>query len=83
MAESIKVFTSVGWGPCHMVKVYLSRKGFDYTEHNVSKDRDALKELVTMGYRSTPVTVIGDEKVDGYSPSKIDEALDTAGFSAS
>ena len=66
-----------------MVKVYLSRKGFDYTEHNVSKDRDALKELVTMGYRSTPVTVIGDEKVVGYSASKIDAALDSAGFSAS
>ena len=66
-----------------MVKVYLSRKGFAFTEHNVSKDRDALKELVTMGYRSTPVTVIGDEKVVGYSPSKIDEALEGASFSAS
>ena len=43
-----------------MVTVYLSRKGFDFTEHNVSEDRDALNELVTMGYRSTPVTVIGD-----------------------
>ena len=66
-----------------MVKVYLSRKGFDFTEHNVSKDRDALKELVTMGYRSTPETVIGDEKVVGYSHSKIDEALEGAGFSVS
>ena len=66
-----------------MVKVYLSRKGFDFTVHNVSEDRDALKELVTMGYRSTPVTVIGDEKVVGYSPSKIDEALEGAGLSAS
>ena len=66
-----------------MVKVYLSRKGFEYTEHNVSKDRESLKDLVSMGYRSTPVTVIGEEKVVGYSPSKIDEALDTAGFSAS
>ena len=43
-----------------MVKVYLSRKGFEYTEHNVSKDRESLKDLVSMGYRSTPVTVIGD-----------------------
>ena len=66
-----------------MVKVYLSPKGFEYTEHNVSLDREALKELVSKGYRSTPVTVIGEEKVVGYSPSKIDEALDTAGFSAS
>ena len=54
-----------------MVKVYLSRKGFEYTEHNVSKDRESLKDLVSMGYRSTPVTVIGDEKVVGYSPATV------------
>ena len=65
-----------------MVKVYLSRKGFEYTEHNVSTDRESLKDLVSMGYRSTPVTVIGEEKVVGYSPSKLDEALEAAGFSS-
>ena len=53
-----------------MVKLYISRKGLEYTEHNVSQDRDSLKNLVSMGYRSTPVTVIGDEKIVGY----IDEA---------
>ncbi len=65
-----------------MVKVYLSRKGFEYTEHNVSLDREALKELVSKGYRSTPVTVIGEENVVGYNPSKIDEALEMAGLSS-
>ena len=65
-----------------MVKVDLSRKGFEYTEHNVSKDRESLKDLVSMGYRSTPVTVIGDEKVVGYSPAKLDEALEAAGFTS-
>jgi glutaredoxin len=63
-----------------MVKVYLSRKGFEYTEHNVSTDRDSLKDLISMGYRSTPVTVIGEEKVVGYSPAKLDEALEAAGL---
>ena len=63
-----------------MVKVYLSRKGFEFTEHNVSTDRDSLKDLVAMGYRSTPVTIIGDEKVVGYSPSKLDTALEAAGM---
>ena len=63
-----------------MVKVYLSRKGIPFTERNVSKDREALSSLVGMGYRTTPVTVIGDEKVVGYSPSKMDEALKTAGL---
>ena len=65
-----------------MVKVYLSRKGFEYTEHNVSTDRDSLKDLVSMGYRSTPVTVIGGEKVVGYSPAKLDEALEAAGLAS-
>ena len=64
-----------------MVKVYLSRKGFEYTEFNVSENIEALKELVTKGYRSTPVTVIGEENVVGYSPAKIDEALEAAGLS--
>ena len=64
-----------------MVKVYLSRKGFEYTEFNVSENREALKELVTKGHRSTPVTVIGEENVVGYSPAKIDEALEAAGLS--
>ena len=64
-----------------MVKVYLSRKGFEYTEFNVSENREALKELVTKDYRSTPVTVIGEENVVGYSPAKIDEALEAAGLS--
>ena len=42
-----------------MVKVYLSRKGVPFTEHNISKSVDSLKSLVSMGYRTTPVTVIG------------------------
>ncbi len=62
-----------------MVKVYLSRKGVPFTEYNVSTDREALKRLVDMGYRTTPVTVIGDERLIGYSPSSIDEALAAAG----
>ena len=65
-----------------MVKVYLSRKGFEFTEHNVSSDRESLKDLVSMGYRSTPVTVIGEEKVVGYSPAKLDDALEAAGLSS-
>ena len=61
-----------------MVKVYLSRKGMAFSEYNVSTDREALKRLVGMGYRTTPVAVIGDEKVVGYSPAKLDAALKAA-----
>ena len=62
-----------------MVKVYLSRKGVPFTEYNVSNDPDALRRLVGMGYRTTPITVIGDERLVGYSPSSLDSALVAAG----
>ncbi len=58
-----------------MVKVYLSRKGVSFTEYNVSMDPEAVKRLVGMGYRTTPVTVIGNERIVGYSPPKLDAAL--------
>ncbi len=63
-----------------MVKVYLSRKGIPFTERNVSHEEDARVDLLALGYRSTPVTVIGEEKLVGYSPPKIDAALAIAGL---
>ena len=58
-----------------MVKGYLSRSGFDFTEHNVATDMNSQKVLLSMGYRSTPVSVIGSEVIVGYNKPKIDEAL--------
>ena len=63
-----------------MVKVYLSRKGIPFTERNVSLDEAARNDLLGMGHRSTPVTVIVDQKVVGYSPPKLEAALQEAGI---
>ena len=65
-----------------MVKVYLSRKDIPFTESNVSLDRESLTDLVKMGYRTPPVPVIGDQKVVGFSPSKLEEALLAEGITA-
>ena len=62
-----------------MVKVYLSRKGIPFTEHNVSLEPEAKKRLLGMGYRTTPVTVIDGEVIVGYRPPQIEAALAKAG----
>ena len=62
-----------------MVKVYLSRKNTPFTERNVSLESDAREILLELGYRTTPLTLIGDEKVVGYNPSKLEAALAAAG----
>jgi glutaredoxin 3 len=41
----------------------------------VRADRAALKELLDMGYQSTPVTIIDGEAVVGFNQQKIEELL--------
>jgi hypothetical protein len=41
----------------------------------VRADRAALKELLDMGYQSTPVTIIDGEAIVGFDQQKIEELL--------
>lgn len=56
---------------------YLSRKGIQFTEKNVAYNPEAVQELMSMGLRSLPVIVIGDKRLSGFNPAKIDEALES------
>ena len=38
-------------------------------------DESAVQELMSMGLRSLPVIVIGEERLSGFNPAAIDEAL--------
>ena len=44
-------------------------------DKNVREDPEALKELLGMGYQSTPVTLIDGEAVVGFDREKIEELL--------
>ena len=57
------------------MKGYLSRKGIPFVERNFSEDEQARKDLLALGYRSTPVAVIGEKRITGFKPSVLDEAL--------
>ena len=44
-------------------------------EKNVGKDPEARKELMAIGMTSLPVIIIGETRLAGFNPMKIDEAL--------
>jgi glutaredoxin len=62
-----------------MVKVYLSRAGVPFTEHNVSIDEQGKKELLALGRSTTPVTVIGSRLIVGYKPRDLADAIAALG----
>jgi hypothetical protein len=44
-------------------------------DKNVREDPAALKELLGMGYQSTPVTLIDGQAIVGFDPDKLSELL--------
>jgi len=44
-------------------------------EKNVGKDPQARQELMELGLLSLPVILIGEARLTGFNPMKIDEAL--------
>jgi glutaredoxin 3 len=46
-----------------------------FTEKNVGKDPAARQELMELGLLSLPVLLIGEQKLTGFNPAKIDEAI--------
>lgn len=71
----VVVFTSNTWPHCFTAKDYLSEKGINYEEKNVSSDMNARKELMSMGYMGVPIIMVDDTVVEGFNKSKLDELL--------
>jgi hypothetical protein len=46
-----------------------------FVEKNVRADQAALKELLGLGFQSTPVTIIDGESVVGFDQEKISRLL--------
>jgi glutaredoxin len=59
------------------VKELLSRAGVPFDVRNVEEDDRAYDELLALGFRTIPVTVVGTRIVKGF-----DEAAITAALSA-
>ena len=57
------------------MKEFLSREGVAFDVRNVDEDESAYAELVQKGYRTIPVTFIGDEAVRGYDEKALRKAL--------
>jgi glutaredoxin len=62
------------------VKEFLSRAGHAFTVKNVEDDDAASRELIALGFRTVPTTIIGGQAVAGFNPGKLRAALRGAGL---
>jgi glutaredoxin len=60
------------------VKEFLSREGHVFEAKNVEEDDSAYDELLALGARSVPVTVVDDQVITGFDQTKLRAALAAA-----
>jgi glutaredoxin 3 len=73
--NKVEIYTSDTCGFCHEAKDFFKENNIEYTEHNISTDPEAKKELIKKGYRSVPVININGEEMLGYDKEKVTTLL--------
>ena len=57
------------------MKGFLSREGYTFTDRNVEEDDAAYDELISLGVRTVPLTVIDGRSVQGFDEDELRAAL--------
>ena len=57
------------------MKELLSREGVSFTAYNVDEDQGAYDELIERGWRTVPVTIIGERTLRGFDPVDLASAI--------
>lgn len=61
------------------MKEFLSRESATFDVKNVEEDHDAYTELLTLGVRTVPLTVIGTTRIKGFDSAALQQALGASG----
>lgn len=54
---------------------FLSQRGVPFTARNIRQDPGAIEELIALGSRVTPTTVIDGEVISGFDRKRLSEML--------
>ena len=57
------------------MKEFLSRAGVPFTTRNVDEDESAYDDLIARGFRTVPVTIIGEHVVRGFDADALAAAI--------
>lgn len=71
----VEIYTSAGCGYCKALKVYLAARDIPYVEHNINATLETRQAFFAMGGRGTPLVVVGERRIHGFNPARIEAAL--------
>lgn len=73
--KKVEIFSSDTCIKCVEVKKYLKEKNIEYIEYNISRNEEARRNLIKLGYMSVPVLLIDGNHVLGFDIGRINQLL--------
>ncbi len=64
--KKVIVYSQPGCPPCTSAKEFLTRHGIEFEVKDISRDRQAIDELIALGSQSTPTIKVGDRVMIGF-----------------
>lgn len=70
--NKVVMYTAAWCGICKKAKKYFQENSIDYVAYDVDKSRTGKRDYKLLKSRSVPIIIIGDKRMNGFSPAKLD-----------
>lgn len=64
----VMIFTNAGCRSCQQAKSFLAEHNVPFVERDLAADPNAVKELMSAGFRMLPVIRVGTQAIQGFDP---------------
>ena len=75
VASTIIVYHGDGCSACHAEMEFLSKNQIAFTAKNVTRDKDARQQLMSLGSKTVPTTVFNGEVIVGFEVDRLKQLL--------
>lgn len=74
--KSVTIYTNTDCDSCHEAMAFLDENDISYIEYDISKDKEAKKDIMKRGYMSVPLIMIDDKVLKGFDRKELSIALE-------
>jgi glutaredoxin len=78
--REVKILTTAWCGVCKKAKAYLAGKGIYFSEYDVETSDIGKQEYRRLGGKGVPIILVGKQRMDGFSSSRLDRMLKNVGY---
>lgn len=78
--REVKMLTTTWCGVCKRAKAYLNGRGVYFLEYDVEQSDIGRLEYKRLNGKGVPIILVGNQRMTGFSPKKLDEMLKNVGY---